>query len=72
VSEDGRVPLPIGRAEDIDERYVAALILLAEISKVDVEEAHQMVDIFLEEVEVNVDRTSKYYTDSSNKKRSLH
>ena len=71
MSEEGRVPLPIGRAEDIDERYVAALILLAEISKVDVVEAHQMVDIFLEEVEVNVDRTSQYYTDAS-KKRSLH
>ena len=71
MTDEERVPLAVGK-DDIDERYVAALILLAEISEIEVIDAHNMVDVFLDEMEIDVDRTHHFYTDTLKKKRSLH
>lgn len=48
--------------DDLDQRYVAALLLLAETEDIEVDEAHDMVTAFLKEFELDVDRASAFTT----------
>ena len=47
---------------DLNERYVAALLLLAETEGIEVDEAHDMVSLFLQEFDLDVDRTIGFTT----------
>jgi|TARA_B110000211_G_C13716496_1_gene394100 hypothetical protein len=47
---------------DLNERYVAALLLLSETEDIEVDEAHDMVSSFLKEFELDVDRTTGFTT----------
>lgn len=55
---------------DLNERYVAALLLLAETEEIEVDEAHDMVSSFLKEFELDVDRASGFTT--KDKKAKYH
>ena len=48
--------------DDLSERYVASLLLLAETEGIEVDEAHDLVSRFLKEFELDVDRTSGFTT----------
>ncbi len=48
--------------DDLDERYVAALLLLSEAEGCEVDESHQMVTEFLKEFELDVDRSKDFTT----------
>jgi hypothetical protein len=56
--------------DDLNERYVAALLLLAETEEIEVDEAHDMVSSFLKEFELDVDRASGFTT--KDKKAKYH
>ena len=61
--------------DDIDQRYVAALLIISEAESLEledceVEEAHEMVTQFLDRFELDVDRTSGYTT--KDKKAKYH
>ena len=47
---------------DLDERYVACLLLLAETEGIEVDEAHDLVSKFLKEFELDVDRSKDFTT----------
>mgnify|MGYP000067676967 CR=1 FL=1 len=55
---------------DLDQRYVAALLLLAETENIEVDEAHDMVTAFLKEFELDVDRAAGFTT--KDKKAKFH
>jgi hypothetical protein len=44
--------------DDLNERYVACLLLYAEAEGIEVDEAHDDVTAFLKEYELDVDRTN--------------
>ena len=44
--------------DDLNERYVACLLLYAEAEGIEVDEAHDDVTAFLKEFELDVDRTN--------------
>ena len=48
--------------DDLSERYVACLLLLAETEGIEVDEAHDLVSKFLKEFELDVDRTTGFTT----------
>ncbi len=48
--------------DDLNERYVACLLLYAEAEGIEVFEAHEDVTAFLKEYELDVDRTNLPYT----------
>ena len=48
--------------DDIDERYVAALLIIAQSEDIDPDEAHSCVTEFLKEFELDVKRLSAYTT----------
>ena len=48
--------------DDLSERYVASLLLLAETEGIEVDEAHDLVSRFLKEFELDVDRTTGFTT----------
>ena len=48
--------------DDIDERYVAALLIIAQSEDIDPDEAHSWVTEFLKEFELDVKRLSAYTT----------
>ena len=48
--------------DDLNERYVACLLLYAEAEGIDVSEAHEDVSAFLKEYELDVHRTNLPYT----------
>lgn len=48
--------------DDLNERYVACLLLYAEAEGIEVAEAHEDVSAFLKEYELDVDRTNLPYT----------
>ena len=48
--------------DDLNERYVACLLLYAEAEGIEVDEAHDDVTAFLKEYELDVDRTNLPYT----------
>jgi hypothetical protein len=54
--------------DDINERYIAALILYAEEKGIEVDEAHDDVTDFLKEYELDVDRTDMPYKRSDKAK----
>ena len=56
--------------DDLDQRYVAALLLLAETEDIEVDEAHDMVSSFLDQFELDVDRASAFTT--KDKKAKFH
>jgi len=54
--------------DDINERYVAALILYSETKGIEVYEAHEDVTDFLKEYELDVNRTDMPYKKSDKEK----
>ena len=46
--------------DDIDQRYVAALLIISESENMEVDEAHLMVTNFLKEFEIDVERASAF------------
>jgi len=56
--------------DDIDERYVAALLIIAQSEDIEPDEAHSWVTEFLEEFELDVKRLAAYTT--RNKKDQFH
>ena len=56
--------------DDLDERYVAALLLLADAEGIQVDESHDMVTEFLKEFAVDVDRSTDFTI--IEKKTKLH
>ena len=56
--------------DDLNERYVACLLLYAEAEGIEVDEAHDMVSSFLKEFELDVDRASGFTT--KDKKAKYH
>jgi hypothetical protein len=54
--------------DDINERYVAALILYSETKGIEIFEAHDDVSAFLDAYELDVDRTDMPYKKSDKEK----
>jgi len=54
--------------DDINERYVAALILYSETKGIEIFEAHDDVSAFLDAYELDVDRTDMPYKKSDEEK----
>ncbi len=54
--------------DDINERYVACLILYCEAKGIEIFEAHDDVSAFLDEYDLDVDRTDMPYTKSDKAK----
>jgi len=54
--------------DDINERYVAALILYSETKGIEIFEAHDDVSAFLDAYELDVDRTNMPYKKSDEEK----
>jgi hypothetical protein len=48
--------------DDIDERYVAALLIIAQSEDIEPDEAHSWVTEFLKEFELDVKRLSAFTT----------
>ena len=48
--------------DDIDERYVAALLIISQSEDIEPDEAHSWVTEFLKEFELDVKRLSAYTT----------
>jgi tRNA(Met) C34 N-acetyltransferase TmcA len=63
------VPLRMASEANIEEWYVAALLLFADEAEIEVPEAHKQVEELLESIELDVTRTDDYLSDVS---RSLH
>lgn len=54
--------------DDINERYVAALILYSETKGIEIFEAHDDVSAFLDAYELDVDRTDMPYKKADEEK----
>ena len=62
MSKDNKTTGALEIHDDLDQRYVAALILLAEAEGKEVDEAHDDVTAFLDKFELDVDRASSFTT----------